>query len=73
MSSTPNPADAARLVSQADEEAVKEMLGATVLDTADEAIRRRSRPAREMGGSPVTSTQRSNLCTGSICLKDRLP
>ena len=38
MSSTPNPADAARLVSQADEEAVKEILGATVLDTADEAI-----------------------------------
>ena len=32
MSSTPNPKDAARLVSLADEEAVKEILGATVLD-----------------------------------------
>ena len=32
MSSTPNQADAARLVSLADEEAVKEILGATVLD-----------------------------------------
>jgi hypothetical protein len=32
MSSKPNPTDAARLVSLTDEEAVKEILGATVLD-----------------------------------------